>query len=667
MQYSHRKMVIFCVIAAALLAVIFCRICQIRRCACAGKDRHSAIAFLPRNAVELRERITQLAEGLSTTVEDIIARAPLNNTFENCVFAIDSMSRQFANVNLVAETIVLVHPDQQMRHIAQETVTLIQQTTNKLVAQNQRLFNIFWQYYTTRPQERALNEQEKQIFMRTLHLFERNGALLPSNEHQRIQRLNEKIAHNCIQFERSIYQDTTHIILASDELTGVSAHIIDTLEQSADNRYIVPMDYSLVWSLLRQSDKSQTRKKIFLALNNIGYPRNYELLRAIIKKRSELAHLLKHNSYADYEISRQIGPSFTQVRQQLLEFIKNVRTKALASLAHMLATCKDSVQQTSTGTLAPWDLAYLANTYKRTLSIDEALLAPYLSLEHVQNVMLQLASRSFGLMFELVKIEPIWGINNLSCLAVTRKSDHILIGHIILDLLPRPGKYANACVMPLVNINQSDSLTQPTLIWLIANLPCPTKTHPSLLNFDDVRIFFHEFGHAIRELTGVGQAQKNVGKNKTIESAKKAPQFMAKLLKDPQILNQLAKHYQNGKRLPERVIQQLATIRSIDEWDIVLHQAALALLSLELFGNSYVDIDSTYARIMRYACPYIEFSSLDHAPAGFEPLVSPDVYLWPLKFAADRIYSLKHHGLFDRHIERKLETAAHNITSKLIQ
>ena len=52
--------------------------------------------------------------------------------------------------------------------------------------------------------------------------------------------------------------------------------------------------------------------------------------------------------------------------------------------------------------------------------------------------------------------------------------------------------------------------TRP-LVSLVMNFTKPTETTPSLLTFDEVETFLHEFGHSLHGMLGEGKYESQTG------------------------------------------------------------------------------------------------------------------------------------------------------------
>ena len=94
---------------------------------------------------------------------------------------------------------------------------------------------------------------------------------------------------------------------------------------------------------------------------------------------------------------------------------------------------------------------------------------------------------------------PVWN-EDVSCYMVQDGESGNDIGVFYLDLYPRENKYSHACVDPLIFRAKIDGKIVHTASGMITNFDRPTPEKESLLYHDNVRTFFHEFGHAMHNI-----------------------------------------------------------------------------------------------------------------------------------------------------------------------
>jgi thimet oligopeptidase len=83
---------------------------------------------------------------------------------------------------------------------------------------------------------------------------------------------------------------------------------------------------------------------------------------------------------------------------------------------------------------------------------------------------------------------------------------------VLLRKPNREGKYSHAAEFDLLKVAVlEDGTVQKPAAAMVANFTKPTATKPSLLEFDEVETYFHEFGHVMHELCSTSKFCKFAG------------------------------------------------------------------------------------------------------------------------------------------------------------
>ncbi|PWB76693.1 MAG: peptidase M3, partial [Holophagae bacterium] len=168
--------------------------------------------------------------------------------------------------------------------------------------------------------------------------------------------------------------------------------------------------------------------------------------------------------------------------------------------------------------------------------------------------------------------------------AVALLRDGTPAGLLWLDLFARPGKagggwmdeYRSAedrerGIMPLVSINM--------------NLVPPRPGEPTLLEWDDARVLFHEFGHALNALCCEAPSP-SLGILELNPDILELPSTLnERWLATPELLQRFAVHHRTGAPMPEELIDTLEAVRTFDPSEgstASLDYLATAAVDLEL-------------------------------------------------------------------------------------
>jgi peptidyl-dipeptidase Dcp len=117
-------------------------------------------------------------------------------------------------------------------------------------------------------------------------------------------------------------------------------------------------------------------------------------------------------------------------------------------------------------------------------------------------------------------------------------------------------------------------------IGIVMNFTKPTKTKPSLLSFEEVETFFHEFGHALHGLLSKCTYRSIAGTNVYWDFVELPSQFMENWLLEREVIDLLGQHYQTGEKIPQELFNRLiASSQFMAGYDSV-RQVQLGLLDM---------------------------------------------------------------------------------------
>jgi peptidyl-dipeptidase Dcp len=95
------------------------------------------------------------------------------------------------------------------------------------------------------------------------------------------------------------------------------------------------------------------------------------------------------------------------------------------------------------------------------------------------------------------------------------------------------------------------------VISIVCNFTPATDSTPSLLTFDEVRTFFHEFGHALHGLLSNVRYRSLAGTAVPTDFVELPSQIMENWATEPQVMKMYAKHYKTGQVIPDSLIKKL--------------------------------------------------------------------------------------------------------------
>jgi thimet oligopeptidase len=218
---------------------------------------------------------------------------------------------------------------------------------------------------------------------------------------------------------------------------------------------------------------------------------------------------------------------------------------------------------------------------------------------------------------------------------------------VYLDLHPREDKFKHAAQFAVIVGQKGHRLPEGALL-------CNFPKAGGLIEYGDVRVLFHEFGHLVHHVIG-GHTRwaANSGVRTEADFVEAPSQMLEEWIRDPGVLQSFAKHVKTGQPIPTKMVQGLRVAEEFGKGLEVRRQMFLAALSLHLHDREAQGLDSTalVAESMeRYwtfpavkgAYPQASFWHLNGYSAAYY------TYMWSLVIAKDLFTPFASKGVFDR-------------------
>ena len=213
------------------------------------------------------------------------------------------------------------------------------------------------------------------------------------------------------------------------------------------------------------------------------------------------------------------------------------------------------------GQLMPWDWSYYTEKYKdEKYALNDELVKPYLKLENVKKGVFMLANKLYGLNFTPDdKIEVYHP--DVTAYDVT-DADGRFMAVLYLDFFPRESKRSGAWMTEFRGTKIEDGKEIRPLVSLVMNFTKPTETAPSLLTFDELETFLHEFGHALHGMLGEGKYESQTGTNVYRDFVELPSQLMENWATEKEFLDLWAVHYETGEPMPAEIVDRIVAAQN---------------------------------------------------------------------------------------------------------
>ena len=502
----------------------------------------------------------------------------------------------------------------------------------------------------------ALNPEQKRVLEFKLRDYRRAGMELPRDKRDRVAEIQKELNSLGIKFDGNIADDETTVPVTLNELKGVSKDVVDTLKKAGKDMYLVTMDGPTFSAVSDSAELEPTREKIWIAYKRRGGEQNNEVLKQLVKLRAELAQILGYKSFADYVLEPRMAKSASTVAKFYADLRPIVRKKAELDMAEFTKAKRDHTKD-SKAELWPWDYSfYKARLQQQKYAVDSEKVAEYFPMEKVIDGLFSTTQSLYGLTYKDVTPNAkslgvdIWH-PDVKMYEVTDKSDNRLIGHFLLDLYPRPGKYTHAACWGLHGRKKwLDGTVSAPLAALVCNFTKPTADKPSLLRHDEVETFFHEFGHVLHNLLTTAETNRFAGAATARDFVEAPSQMFENWIWNADVLNTFAAHYKTGEKLPKKTLDGMLAARNLGSGIETEHQFYYGMVDQAYHTSPTGEVDPTkisedlFTEVELYKrVPGVHYQTSFGHLVGYEGAYYG--YQWSLVYAQDMFQRFEELGI----------------------
>ncbi len=460
----------------------------------------------------------------------------------------------------------------------------------------------------------------------------------------RIKELNDQATEEVSMFDRNISDDQKVVEADPTELDGLPQDYIDAHKPGPDGKVHITTNYPDAFPVLNFAKSDALRRRVSLAFSTRAYPKNKEVLMNLLKTRYELATLLGYSSWADYNAADKMITK----GQHIADFIKQVNDAARPLSQREFEMLLTEKRKTSPGAkeMFDYEARYFSELTRRArYDFDSQSVRPYFPFAQVRQGILDAAADLFHVSFQQEPNVPAWDPSVETWLVI---DNHKPVGRFYLDMHPRPGKFSHAEMVAVLDGIRGKQLPEATLV---CNFPQPTATDPGLMDYDDVEVYFHEFGHLMHHILGGQQQWAGVSGISMESDFGEAPsEMLEEWLRSPQVLAKFARHYKTGEPIPADLVLRMNRAAAFGRGSLVARQNEFTAISYDIYKGKPGDVDLD-AVTFEAARNYTPFAPLPetHMWASFGHLGSYSsayyTYLWDKVIAEDFFLQFDHKNL----------------------
>ncbi len=518
-------------------------------------------------------------------------------SFENTIMALDCSGMLLKRVQSVFYNFNSANTSEEIQSIAREISPLLSEHLNN-TSMDTPLFSRVRSVYQ-RKEELNLSEEQSMLLDEFYRDFINNGAALSEEQQERFREINKQLSLLKLQFQENVLSDVNNfslIIEDSSDLAGLPEAVIDIAakkakEEDMEGKWIFTLHNSSVMPFLMYAKNRALREKMnrayILRGNNTNQFNNGEIINQIIALRLERANMLGYKHYAEYALENRMAHNVENV----MSFLEELWDSALLIVKNEMRELQNIVyQEGEKFDLQYWDWLYYAEKLrKEKYDINEEALRPYFELNNVRNGIFLIVDKLWGLQFIQREDVPVYHPDVTAWEVLERDGKHL--GIIYMDMHPRENKRGGAWMSNFRRqyVDPDKGFISP-VISIVCNFTPPGKEQPSLLSFEEMTTFFHEFGHALHSLMSKTESYSLSGTSVPRDFVELPSQIMENWAKHPEVLPLFAKHYETGEPIPDELIEKLKQTEYFNQGFSTVEFLSSALLDMDYHTSVSKDI-----------------------------------------------------------------------------
>jgi len=506
-------------------------------------------------------------------------------SFENTIAALDKAGETLGRISAILFNLNGAETCSELQEAARDVSPLLARFSNDITL-DVKLFERIKNVYEKRNESRLTTEQII-LTENKYRNFMLGGAGLLEEEKQRFREISEEMSTLSLRFAENVLAETNSFELQLTEETDL-AGLPDSLREQAaadakereKSGWVFTLHYPSYIPFMQYSEKRELREKMFRAYSSRGFRdndnNNMELVIRITNLRLEMAKLLGFANFAEMALVDRMAESPEKVVAFLNELHEAAKPAAKRDFEQVMQYAAESGH---TDPLERWDWAFYSEKLRKKLhDIDDEILKPYFNLEAAEKAIFDLAGKLYGIRFVLNNTIPVY--NSEVKTFEVYDSFGSFLALLYTDYHPRTGKSGGAWMTSYRDQRYDDNTDIRPFISIVANFTRATGTRPSLLTFNELTTFLHEFGHSLHGMLTRCHYESLSGTNVARDFVELPSQFMENYAYEKEWLDTWAVHYLTGEKIPAEIIRKVKEASTFNEGYACSRQLGFGFLDM---------------------------------------------------------------------------------------
>ena len=621
---------------------------------------HEKLDHVPFSTIDLEEYLPELDKLITLSkqrIEEIKSESKPN--FENTIIKLEESAKELGLLAGIFFNLNSAETSDRMQEIARDFSAKLTKYDNDVNLDGE----LFQKLKSVYDQKDSLDLDQESLRVLEKHYddFSRNGALLNEDKKEQLRSLDEKLAQTSLSFGENLLSETKayELFLSEEEVKGLPEGIKEAFKEAAaekgqEGKYLVNLDYPSYVPFMQYAQNRELREKLYRARMSLCFNEsetsNINNIKELVQLRDQRARLLGYSNHAEFTLKKRMA----EKEEKVFSFLEELKLKALPKAKEELEELKAFAKNNGfEGVLQRWDYSFWSEKLKKEkLSLDTELLRPYFKLENVVDGVFQVANKLYGLTFKKDESVDVYH-EDVTAYRVHGENDEY-VGLFYADFFPRKGKRGGAWMTSYKEQFQKGGEDHRPHISIVCNFTKPSKTKPSLLNFEEVTTLFHEFGHALHGLLTKCRYRSLSGTNVFWDFVELPSQVLENWCFEKECLSLFAKHYETGELISDETIERMQGLRTFHEGLATMRQVGFATVDMNwhtkgagvedlgAFEKSVMDEMDVFPKVdgTNFSCSFGHIFQGGYS-AGYYS------YKWAEVLDADAFEAFKENGLFD--------------------
>ncbi|XP_056175531.1 organellar oligopeptidase A, chloroplastic/mitochondrial-like [Syzygium oleosum] len=382
---------------------------------------------------------------------------------------------------------------------------------------------------TESPDWKILTDARKRVVEDQIRKGVLNEVALKDAKREEFNKIEQQLRKLCRKFDENIMDATRKFeksITDKTKMEGLSPRELDLAAQTAvskgyenataeDGPWVITLDEPNYHSFMGIAQNRALRDEIYRAYAtraSSGDTDNTLIIDEILKLRLEKAKLLGYDNYV--EVSMATKMATIDKAEEFLEKLRSASWDAAVQDMEDLKQFAKNQGAKEADDLSHWDIAFwtgrllASKQEEHYIAIRKKKLRDdthrYFSLPEVMEGLFNLARTLFGIEIEAADgLAPVW--NNYVRFYHVKDSIGNPIAYFYYDPFSRPsekrgGSWTSEVVGRSHVLSRDGASARLPIAIIVCNQTPALGNKPALITFQEVKVVFHEFGHALQHM-----------------------------------------------------------------------------------------------------------------------------------------------------------------------